>query len=357
MFVSVRATVPATIFRITVVVAGLVLATSAHVAAQTSGTDVVEVTNGDRFTGDVSRLQRGDLSFSTPSAGTISINWTDVVRLTSTQMLDVELASGERFIGTLSSPSAGQLVVTPAPGSVGAAGPSRTIDMAAVVRITPIGLDFVARTTGAIDFGITFTQANEATAYALVAEAANRTRQYETEAGINSWLSRRSDAATLSRNRFELDVRRLLPNRWYAFGLFEAQQDDELDLDWRVLVGGGAGRRLVQSNEMFLAVEGGIDYDAERYAGAGSTDHAAEIFGGVEWDWFGLSGTDVAAMAKTYFSLARPRMRLELEADLRRDMAWSLHWALNVFESFDSDPPADQRRSNLGLSLGLGWSF
>jgi hypothetical protein len=328
-----------------------VLIVALQSVAATSNADVVEVANGDRFNGDVSRMERGQLAFSTPSAGTISISWSDVVRLTSSLNLDVELSSGERLTGTLSSPAAGQLVVT------AASGPSRSIDMASIVGITLVGLTFVERTAGSIDFGISFTQASKATQYTLDAEARNRTLRYENEAVISSWLSRRSDAETLARNRFEVNSRRLLPDRWFAFAVFEAQQDDQLELDSRILAGGGVGRRLARSNDMFLSVEGGLDYSAERYRGTDGVDHAAEIFAGVDWDWFGGGATEAATTATTYFSLARARARVELEARLQRDIAWSLHWSVNVFESFDSDPPADKRRSDLGLALALGWSF
>ncbi len=67
---------------------------------------VVEVNTGDRITGDVRSLEHGLLAFRTPAAstpgarrwaGTISILWSEVVSLTSTQNLDVEVSSGERF--------------------------------------------------------------------------------------------------------------------------------------------------------------------------------------------------------------------------------------------------------------------
>ena len=95
--------------------------------------DVVEVTNGDRIKGTVRGLARAKLSFGTDAAGTISIAWNQVVTLTTTQALDVELSSGVRYHGTISSPSSGQLIVETT------SGPTPPIDMKEVIRITPIG--------------------------------------------------------------------------------------------------------------------------------------------------------------------------------------------------------------------------
>ena len=317
-----------------------------------SAQDVVEVTNGDRIRGTVRGLERAELAFRTDAAGTISIAWGQVVTITSSENLDVELSSGVRYSGTISSPSAGQLVVQTA------SGPTQPFDLNAVIRMTPIGTSFLARTSGSIDFGASFTKADGARSYTLDVDAANRTRSYETILDFDSWLQRRDDIDTLTRNDLQLDVRRLLPHRWYALAKFSLQEDDELDLDWRVLAGGGVGRRLVQSNRMLLSVEGGLDYAGESYASEDSTDHSAELFAGVDWDYFSPNwATDTTVVAATYISLERQRARLEIDAQLRRDIFWSLYWAVNIFESFDSDPPGDRERSNLGLSFTVGWSF
>jgi hypothetical protein len=34
-----------------------------------------------------------------------------------------------------------------------------------------------------------------------------------------------------------------------------------------------------------------------------------------------------------------------------------MYWAFNIHEKFDSDPPDDRPRSDLGLSFSLGWTF
>ena len=315
-------------------------------------TDVVQVTNGDRITGTVSRLERAQLAFRTDAAGTISIAWGEVVTLTSSETLDVELSSGMRYIGSITSPAPGLLVVQTA------SGPSPSIELKEVIRMTSIGANIVARTTGSIDFGASFTKADGARSYTVDLDAANRTHSYESVVDFDSWLQRRDDADTLTRNDLQLDMRRLLPGRWYALAKFAFQEDDELDLDWRVLAGGGVGRKLIQSNRMLLSVEGGLDYDGESYASKESTDHSAELFAGVDWDYFSPAwATETRVVAATYISLERQRARLELDAQLRRDIFGSLYWAVNIFEGFDSDPPGDRERSNFGLSFAVGWTF
>ena len=197
----------------------------------------------------------------------------------------------------------------------------------------------------------------ESRTYSLTGVLANRGPDYEVGASFDSWLSARNDADTLTRNKALLDVRRQLGNRWFALGLFELQQNSGLELDLRLVLGGGVGRRLVQSNTALFTVQGGFNYNAEEYADDDETDQSAELFGGVDWDWFGHNIVTVATTATTYISLERERARLEIDADVRRDMFWRLYWSVNVSEDFDSDPPGGRDRSNLGISLNLGWAF
>lgn len=316
-----------------------------------SGTDVVQVTNGDRFTGDVVRLERGVLSFRTAAAGTIPIAWAQVVRITSTKILDVELASGARFSGSITSPADGRIVIQVSSGT------TTPLLLHDVVRITPVASGFRARTSGSIDAGVTFRTAQRATDYAFDGAALYHGRSFETEATLSSWLSRRDDAAREARSDLLLDARRLLRSRWFALARLEGQQNDEIALDWRFLAGGGAGRRLAQSNETMLLTHAGLDYNAERYLGT-ATDQSAEVFLGADWDYFPAGGaTEARVIATTYASLERARDRLEVDGQLGRELFWNLYWALHVLESYDSDPPGDERRSDFGVSGTLGWRF
>lgn len=322
---------------------------------------VVEVATGDRITGDVRRLERGRLDFRTPAApgaqrwaGTISIVWSEVVRLTSTQTLEIELSSGERFTGSISSPAAGQLVVQTSRG------PSRPIALKDIVRIIRIEDGFRARTTSSIDFGLTFTIAEKARSYTLNgdAEHVSPSHRYETRVAATSWLSARDDADRLTRNEYSVEVRRVLSNRWFAVGKAEFQQDKPQELDSRFLGMGGVGRLLVHTNRTVIDVRGGLDYDAENYQNRDSTDHSGELFGGLDWAWFEPGSATEAGVATTGFvSLARSRFRLNVDGNIHRDVIWDIYWALNIHERYDSNPPDDRPRTDFGLSFTLGWTF
>jgi hypothetical protein len=344
-----------------VVLAGLVLLSVVKPPdALAQGTGVVEVASGDRIRGDVRRLEHGRLDLRTPRAapgaerwaGTISIVWSEITLIASSDRLEVELVSGEVIVGTIETPQPRRMLVQTA------SGPSALIDMNDVVRIVPMEHGFRARTTGEIGFGFVLTR--DTRTYSLNGDALHRSlnHAYETQIGFASWLLSQEDTDHLTRNSVKVDVRRRLPNRWYAVAKGEATQDDELELDARLLAGGGVGRRLIQSNRHELRAEGGFDYDGDRFTGTGAFDHSAEAFAGINWNWFEPGHSmDAEADATTFFGLTRSRFRLEVDASVRREVLSDIYWSVKVFEDFDSDPPDARPRSNVGVTFLIGWTF
>lgn len=330
-----------------VVLAVLWIATA---AASASEPDVVVIKSGNRMTGSVSELSRGTLTFSIEGAGSVDISWPNVVSLTSSQNLDVHMASGVRYSGTISSPSEGKLEIKTASGP-------QVVDMKDVVRIKPVEATFRQRTSGSVDAGFDVLQANDELDLTLNAELENRTKNYLTEASYESLWRRRSGADNQLRNFFDIGSRRYLPHRWFVLGQFDIQQDQALDLDLRTLVSGALGRTLVQNNHAIVAAYGGFDYNHENYGGEPNRD-TGEGLAAIEWDIFGDGGkTELLTKARSYYALNQARVRLQLDADIKRDIYRKIYGKINFFESFDSKPPVGQEGNDYGLTITIGRSF
>ena len=76
-------------------------------AAGQGKTDVVTLRNGDRITGEIKRLERGRLEFSTDDAGTLYLEWDKVISVVSTtRQVEVMTRDGRLFLGTLTRAAA-----------------------------------------------------------------------------------------------------------------------------------------------------------------------------------------------------------------------------------------------------------
>lgn len=319
-------------------------------AAHASEPDVVVVKSGNRMTGSVSELSRGTLTFSIEGAGSVDINWHNVVSLQSSQNLDVHLASGVRYAGTVSSPAEGKLEIKTASGP-------QVVDMKDVVRIKPVEATFGQRTSGSIDLGFEVLQANDEIDLTLNAEVENRTKNYLTTTSFDSLWRRRNGDDNQLRNFFDVGSRRYLARRWFVLGQFDIQQDQEMDLDFRTLVSGSLGRTLVENNHAVFAAYAGFDYNHENYGGE-PTSNSGEALAAVEWDIFGdAHKTEWKTEAKSYYALNQARIRLQLDTDIKRYIYKKIYGKLNFFESFDSRPPVGQEGNDYGLTITIGRSF
>lgn len=330
---------------------GALLTAACCAYAQDGERDSVVLTTDNRLEGEIIELARGKLTFAIDGAGPVEIDWNNVETLTSPREFDVELGSGERLSGSIFSPSPGRLAVT-------AGTAPADIETDDVIRITPIAATAAERTSGFVDFGLDFLTANDELDLRVDAEAENRMRNYLTTLSVDSIVSEIDDETAQRRNYFQIRSRRLLKSRWFAIGRLHLEEDRELDLDTRTLLGFGAGRTLLQSNRAVVALYGGLAGDRERYRGIPGKQDSVEAFVSVEWDWFELGGdTQVTTNATTFFSFDRSRRRIELDARLQRAMFGNVHWSVSLYESYDSDPPEGLENSDLGLSFAIGRSF
>ena len=101
-------------------------------ASSASKTDTVIFKNGDKLTGEIKSLKRGQLNLNTEATGTIGIEWDKVSSVISDQKIQVETSNGTRYFGNLASSGkdASILVVTD--------GGRRSLDTVDIIVMTPI---------------------------------------------------------------------------------------------------------------------------------------------------------------------------------------------------------------------------
>ena len=328
------------------------LIATARTASAAVKTDIVELKNGDRITCEIKKLDRGKLTVKTDGVGTISIEWDDIQFVTSAARYELELQSGERVIGTLVRAVARTVDV------VDAAYKQR-VSLNDIVRLAPLGGTLWKRLDGSISAGFNFTEANQQTQLTLDTTVSYRSRRWFSELEGDSLLTSQTDADRQTRNDLSLKTARFLKPRWQGLGFLNLQQNEELSLNLRSLVGTGVGRTLTQSNTKLSSLIGGIAYTREVYAGEGDRS-LAEAVAGASWEWFTFDGksTSLSARGFTYYALAsEKRFRLEANTAFKSDIVGDLYWKLNAFESYISHPPEDGKKSDFGISATIGWSF
>ena len=331
----------------------LLLVACPRIAAAGHGkVDRIEKQNGDVLTCEVLGLIRGLLKAKTDGMGTVTIEWNKIVRLTSPAQFEVELSSGLRYFGSLSSPAANKLLVSGAPAGT-------VFDFIDVVKLTPIDQSFWRQLDGSVDLGYTFTQADQRSQWTFNTVVSRTTRNYFTTFNANSLLTIEEEGTRQNRNTIGGGVQRQVGKRWFAALFGQADHNEQLNLDLRGLGGAALGRVLVQTNRVAFSPYVGASYTQERYVDE-PVQNRVEAAIGVRLDWFtfGDYETDLVFQEQTYVDIKdASRVRVELSTTFKQEIAKDLYWSINLLESFNAAPPAGNKKNDVTLSMSLGWSF
>jgi hypothetical protein len=326
------------------------LALAAPAAAQK--TDIIELINGDRITCEIQRMERGKVSAKTDGLGTLSIEWDDVVRVTSIAMYDVELESGTRLTGTIARGDPYTMILL-----VGLT--KEKLELGKIVRLSRLGRTFWRRLDGSLAAGFTFAQADSQTQSTIDTTVTYRSQKWLASIKYDSLLTAREDVDSQTRNDLILTGQRFFRPRWSYVGLGIFQTNEELALKLRSIVGGGVVRTLKQTNRTMVQAQGGVVYTREHYEGE-ERDNIAESVAGFAWDWFTFDGksTNLDLTLLTFVALqSDTRFRFELNTSFKSDIVGDLYWSVSFVESFNSDPPAGRKKGDLSLSATIGWTF
>jgi uncharacterized protein DUF481 len=317
-------------------------------------TDVVVLENGDRLTGDIKRLEGGKLELKTNAMSTVYIEWDKVATVASKWRFEARLASGLRFFGSLaSSPDGTQVVIVADPQPI--AVPSYEI-----VRLAPIEAGFWASLDGSASGGYSFTQANERTQWTFSADVGQRRRNSRSLITFNSLYSSQEEAATTIRNDVAAAFNRFVSTSYFIVIAGQGQENRELDLDFRVVGIGGAGKDVVERPIGRLSVFGGLAYAREKFTSQAQRN-SSEAVGGLQAAIYRFAGldTEISVAFTAFPSISDAgRVRLELNVGVKKEIVSKLYLSLSLFDSYDSRPPDEAiKKNDFGVSSGLGWSF
>ena len=127
------------------------------VAQAAPKTDVIELTNGDRLTGEIKSLDQGQLTLSTNTMSTVYIKWEKVRALRTNQYLQVELLDGKRHFGTAPQEQTEHIAVLDAD-----TGKQQLLPLGQVLRIDPIERgQLLERLKGNFSLGYSYTKASD----------------------------------------------------------------------------------------------------------------------------------------------------------------------------------------------------
>ncbi len=312
------------------------LALTAPLAAREKS-DVITFDNGNQLTAEIKSLEKGILDIKTDFMGDISIEWAHVSGITSSNNFEVEGEDSGEFFGTLGvAPEDGKLLVKGEAGVV-------QLELAKVIRLTPIERTLKDRFGGHVDLGFNYAKAHKNTQFNLGASVSYRVRSYAFEMDLSSARSDRDDAEETTRHTFGLKAARFFAKKktWVGMTFGNLEQSEELDLDLRAVVGAGVGRYLFRTHRNHLVIGTGLAFNHERYDGSESTQNSTEAYLGLQYSFFtfGAYESDLNVNLVIFPSITESgRVRSKFDFSYSHEIIRDLDLGLSLYASYDNQP-------------------
>lgn len=341
--------------RLLTVLCACLLALFHSATALADKTDVVVLKNGDKITGEVKGLERGKLSFSTDSMGTVSIEWDDIQTVISSTGQSIELTNGQRFYGPLQkSDNTDMVQIETDDGTVG-------VGMNDVVNMYPVEAGFWDRLDISASLGFSWDKASDIGKYSLGVDTEYRRPQSITRSGFNSEVTTQSGGgSTTSRANLTGLHMRFRPNKRFTAYFANVEKNDELGIKLRTLAGLGYGWVPIRSNNNMLMFSAGLDVNRE-FPQEGEPESNLEAVGMFNYEYFKYSDPERRfGTALTVFPSLTDwgRVRADFNTSLDIEFVSDFFWVLSLYANYDSDPLSENAsKSDYGVNSSLRYKF
>jgi len=322
-------------------------------------TDVVLLVNGNTITGEIKSLDFGVLRYSTDSMGTVSIDWEDIVGITTKQTLQVEVTDGTFYFGRLDSADNRFEI------KVRAVSHDVNMSTARIVKMTPIDAEesFWEKLDGSFSFGFDTEKSSQVTTLRSTADVSYRTRRYLI--GLNATFNitdqpgSEEESQTQRRESIGANYQRFRGNRWFTDWYVGWERHDELGILSRYSGSGSLGRYLVQTNRNQFSLTAGLNGTFTEFIGDDESTAAAEGRFQVRYLHRNLDPDSNVTFTTNIFPLLEDFSTYRVETDLifRREFIDDLYFDVTLSSSYNSVPPTGAEKSDYTVTTSIGYSW
>lgn len=330
------------------------------ISARAEKTDIIILNNGDRITGDVKNLVAGQLELKTDYMGTVFIDWENIHDLISRTGQQIELNDGQRIVGTLDKPQADipaekeMIIIHSDKGQV-------EVDSASVVRMYPVGGDFWDRMDLSFSLGFNFDKNSSVGKYNFGIDATYRDPDFLTMGKFSSEFTTQNQVDNTSRNVLNLNYMSYLEGKRYR-GIFGSmEQNDQLGIDLRTLIGMGYGWVPISTGRNWFSWGVGLAANLERPFDGSDSDVNFEAVGTVRYQYYkhSIPVRTLDVYFQVYPSLSQVgRVRADFTVDAKWEIIRDFFIGMELYSSYDGEPTAlEGSEIDYGVRTTVGLKF
>jgi hypothetical protein len=316
--------------------------------------DVVVMKDGDKFTGEIKKLENGILYFKASyMVDSVKLDWMRVERLESKDRFKVSFTSGKLLTGVIGKLPDRDFAVQAGSIKIQAQPPE-------VVTISPVEDIFWAQLTGSIDYGFNFTGGNDTIQSNLSGDVNYAADRWRIELTGGSVFSHQSGASNSGRNNLDVLYIKSISDHWFLGTTATLLSSDQQDLTLRTTAGGGIGRDFLRSGTAGLLALAGVVYSREQYSSTVGDQPRKNAEGLLQIQFSKstfrrLQFNGSLALHPNLTTLGR--VRVGAESSLKLEIVRNLYWKLSFYENYDNRPPVAAPKNDFGTSTSVGWTF
>jgi hypothetical protein len=317
-------------------------------------TDSLFMLDGNVMRGELKSLEFGKLKYKTDYAGTIYVDWEDIVTIKSEKFIEIQLRSGIQIFGSIYPSDTGKIIVQKVLGR-------DTLELFQIVSFTPIRQTFWSRIDGNIELGGSYTKASEVAQLNGQFNAEYRGRGFVTGVRSNAILTSQPDRDNNQRGDASLYFTDMFKNNWFGTGSITGERNTELGLDWRMLSGGGAGHDFIRKVYSRFSGMVGVFYNGEK--AIDSSFITSSVEGALVLTYrklkYNSPKVDLYTQAALFPSLTESdRVRFQYDLKTRFEIIADFYISANFYFTYDSKPRSETASNeDYGIIGAIGYTF
>ena len=328
--------------------------------AHASRKDTIVMKNGDHLTGEVKRLESGvlyvDLDYV---SGSIGLDWDQVNQVQSTGVYQITMRDGKHMVGTFEKIPANETVAS-AVAIVTPANTSVSVPPYNVIQMETQKGSFWRQLKGALGFGISYTSGNSQTDLNSTANAQYDAAKWAAGGSFTSSFSGQSQGSQTNLLELTSFADRYLSRNNFLVGIADFLHSSQQDLQLRSTFGGGFGHYWIRTSKNSLRWVGGAVYTRETFQSqtAAPTDQNVEGLIGSQYDLYRFDRYTMSSQIYIFPGLTDfGRVRLTSKSSLNVKLVNNFTLTFSFWDNFDSRPPINAKKNELGVSTNIGWTF
>jgi putative salt-induced outer membrane protein len=331
--------------------------------------DQISLRNGDRLTGTIVKSDEKNLVLKTEYAGQVTLQWSAVGGISSSEPVNVVLKSGERIRGTLD--------IQDGKGEVDSGAPEKTpmnLETVQFIRSDPEQTAYDAQQrrvlhprltdfwSSLVDTGVSLTRGNaDSLNFAIHGRAVRAAPKNRFTVSTESVFAKSTTAGVTTttakaiRGGLRDDI--TLKDNLFVFGSSDFEHDAIQFLDFRYVLGGGLGYHLIKRTETAFDLFGGGSYKQDNFSNA-PTVNSAQMLAGEELNYKLNDHVTLHERMTFYPNLSQlGQYFVTLDSSTAMKLNSWLSWQVSFSDRYLTNPAPGAQKNDLLLTTGFRMNF